>query len=274
VSVLAALAHEDHAVGLISDGVSERGRWSYIAARPDRVIGLFAGDDQDPFAALSDIVGPGVEAEVPNDPDLPPFQGGVMGLAAYELGARAEPVSLARALGWPDLVCARYLSILAFDHLHQRLFAIGRGPQARQAADMAMGWLSLSVPVAHGGRLAERFEEASSGAAYEANVATVVAKIAAGEIFQANIARPWVGRLRPEVTPMDLLSRLVANSPAPFAGYMKLPGLAVVSNSPERFIRLQPGSPRRIETRPIKGTRPRGKDGPATAPLLRRSAKA
>lgn len=261
VTVLAALAHQDHAVGLISDGVGERGRWSYIAAYPNEVLSLFAGDAQDPFAALSNLIGPCTDIEEPIDTDLPPFQGGVMGLASYELGARAEPVNLARAPGWPDLVCARYNSLLAFDHLHQTLFAIGRGAKAHLAADQAMAWLSLPVPLAHEGRLAERFDEALSGAAYEANVATVVAKIAAGEIFQANIARPWVGRLCSDATPLDLLSRLVASSPAPFAGYLKLPGLAVVSNSPERFIRLQGGASRRIETRPIKGTRPRGGDG-------------
>jgi para-aminobenzoate synthetase component 1 len=99
-----------------------------------------------------------------------------------------------------------------------------------------------------------------SADAYEAAVAKVIAKIAAGEIFQANIARGWQGRLASGTHPLDLLQRLHVQSPAPFAGYMAFGDLALVSNSPERFLQIQPGNPRLIEARPIKGTIGRGRD--------------
>lgn len=275
-SILAGLAHEDHAVGLISDGSTERGRWSYVAARPDEVVSLGSEERRDPFSALSILIGSSTGTDRSIDPDLPPFQGGVIGLASYELGARSEPVDLARSQGWPDLVCARYFSLLAFDHRHRKLFAIGSGSNGLAAADEALRWLTLPRPPVFQGRLAQGFDAAASNGDYEANVATVVKKIEAGEIFQANIAQAWLGRLRSGATPADLIERLIAASPAPFAGYVKLPGRAVVSNSPERFIRIQAGTPRLAQTRPIKGTRPRGVDAPsdqAMAETLRASIK-
>jgi len=275
-SILAGLAHEDYCVGLISDGSVERGRWSYVAARPDEILSVDPEEGRDPFGALSTFIGPSLGMDPAIDPDLPPFKGGVIGLASYELGARSEPVNLARSEGWPDLVCARYSSLLAFDHHNQRLFVVGCGSNARKAADMASSWLALPRPPAFGGRLAQGFEAAATNAVYEANVAIVVKKIEAGEIFQANIAQSWRGRLGSGATPADLIERLIATSPAPFAGYVKLPGRAVVSNSPERFISIQAGMPRLAQTRPIKGTSPRSSDLQADQALaagLRESLK-
>ncbi|MEP6967609.1 MAG: anthranilate synthase component I family protein, partial [Pseudomonadota bacterium] len=83
--------------------------------------------------------------------------------------------------------------------------------------------------------------------------------IAAGEIFQANIARCWSGRLARGAAPFDVMRRLQAISPAPFGAYWRLPGLAIVSHSPERFVAIAADG-RTVETRPIKGTRPRGAD--------------
>ena len=52
----------------------------------------------------------------------------------------------------------------------------------------------------------------------------------------------------------------MTESPAPFSGFLTLNNLALVSNSPERFLHIAPGRPRRIEARPIKGTAGRGND--------------
>ena len=89
-------------------------------------------------------------------------------------------------------------------------------------------------------------------------MAEVVRRIGEGEIFQANTARVWGGRLLPGVRPVDLVERLRGESPAPFGAYFRLPGRAVASNSPERFVRVSAGRGLTVESRPIKGTRPRG----------------
>ncbi len=234
-AVLAAFADEPWACAFLSGGEGRRARWSYVLRAPEVLLG-----EGEPFAALADLIG----GAAPRDPDGPPFQGGVAGLAAYELGDRVEPIGLARHPDWPDLAAARYASLLAFDHERREVVAVG------EAAD----WLDAPAPPAFPGVLSDGLT-ATSAEAYEAAVAEVMARIEAGEIFQANIARAWTGRLAPGARPFDLLARLLAQSPAPFAAYLRLPGRAVVSNSPERFVSISGGV---VETRPIKGTRPRG----------------
>jgi para-aminobenzoate synthetase component 1 len=189
---------------------------------------------------------------------------------SYELGDRFEPLGLARHDGWPDLACARYPALLAFDHARRRVLAVGRGAgseQARARARLAQGWLARPArPAAPLGAALE----ADDPQAYEAAVAEVVRRIGEGEIFQANIARRWRGRLGPGAHPVDLVTRLAAESPAPFAAYLRLPGRAVVSNSPERFVRVTP-TDRGLsaETQPIKGTARRGGTAAEDAALAR-----
>jgi para-aminobenzoate synthetase component 1 len=246
--VLSAFADEPYAVCLLSDGVGERGRWSYLALKPSATLMIAADDPRDAFGALVTLIGAGP----PIDPAGPPFQGGVVGLAGYELGDRLERLGLGRMTPWPDLVCARYEALLAFDHHRHEVLAIG------PAAMGALGWLEAAPAPAPPGRLAIDIQ-APDPARHEAAVAQIVARIAAGEIFQANLARAWTGRLAPGRRPFDLFQRLASASTAPFAAYLRLPGLALVSNSPERFLRVTPNGAALIaETRPIKGTVPRG----------------
>jgi para-aminobenzoate synthetase component 1 len=195
--------------------------------------------------------------------DGPPFQGGVAGLIAYEFADRLERLDLPRDKDWSDLTLALYPAVLAFDHRDRRVLAIGRGDtplEARAQAARAAYWLDAPERAfTPHGRLADTFEPVGAGEAYEVAVAEVVGRIAAGEIFQANIARAWAGRLSPGVDPFEAFARLVSFSPAPFSAWLRLPGLALVSHSPERFLRIGPDGTV-VETRPIKGTRPRGRD--------------
>ncbi|RRN66394.1 aminodeoxychorismate synthase, component I [Caulobacter sp. 602-1] len=250
---LAPFRDEPHACALVTGGA---GRWSYLLRLPDETFSLAAADPADPFARLAELTGP----RQPSDPDGPPFQGGVVGLASYELGDRVERLGLARA-AWPDLTCARYPALLAFDHHARRVVAVGRGETDAEAcarAGQALAWLDASADHApFEGPLCLDLT-ASDGEAYEVAVADVVARILSGEIFQANIARAWTGRLAAGADPFDLFTRLRGQSPAPFSAYLRLPGRALVSNSPERFLKVDPDGA--ILTQPIKGTRPRGRD--------------
>jgi para-aminobenzoate synthetase component I len=249
--VASAFADEPFALCLISDGDRERGRWSYFARDPDDTLTVDPDDPVDAMAALARLLGPTRQIA----PDGPPFQGGVAGLAAYELGDRLEPLGLGRMPDWPDLACGRYERLLAFDHAQREVLAIGPGASA--AGDV-LGWLGAAPTPTAEGRLAAEVC-APDPARHEAAVADVVARIAAGEIFQANIARAWTGWLDAGRRPFDLFARLVDSSPAPFAAYLRLCGLALVTNSPERFLRVTPrGAALIAEARPIKGTVPRG----------------
>ncbi|HEX4199426.1 MAG TPA: anthranilate synthase component I family protein [Caulobacteraceae bacterium] len=266
VEVLSAFADEPWAIGFLSGGDGPDARWSYLARAPEATLVLKGGDGGAPFAALARMVGPPCPWLI----DGPPFQGGVAGLAAYELGDHVERLGLGRHSDWPDLACGLYPAVLAFDHARREVVAVGRGrdaAEARVASDRALDWLEMPPVAASAGALAGPLS-ASSGAAYERATAEVVARIGRGEVFQANIARVWTGRLKPDRRPFDLLARLAAASPAPFAGYLRLDDRALVSNAPERFLRVAGGADGWVvETQPIKGTRPRGRDGAEDAAL-------
>lgn len=81
--------------------------------------------------------------------------------------------------------------------------------------------------------------------------------IAAGDIYQVNVTQQFVAECSPQGTLWSLYERLRDRSPAPMAGWMKLAGREVLSSSPETFLRV---SGNQLETRPIKGTRPRFRD--------------
>ena len=250
LDALAPFAEEPFAFALLSDGTGQ-GRWSYVGRQPAAT-----------FTTLDEMKGrlaAGAFATAPG----PPFQGGAVALAAYEWGAVLEPrAPQPRRAPWPDLIGGVYDSLLAFDHHRREVWAIGRGGDRAAAASRAGAARALLDDAAARDGSAGPVSPAVEGCAwdrdYPAAAAAVVQAIAAGEIFQANVARGWTGRLAAGRTPFELLRRLLAKAPAPFASYLRLPGLAVVSHSPERF--LQADADGRVLTRPIKGTRPRSAD--------------
>jgi para-aminobenzoate synthetase component I len=86
-------------------------------------------------------------------------------------------------------------------------------------------------------------------------VARVREYIVAGDIFQANLSQRFQAPLAQ--SPFDLYGKLRQRNPAPFAAYLDFGEVVVLSASPERFLLLEENG-RQVETRPIKGTRPRG----------------
>ena len=252
LAVAAGLRHRDGAVALLSDG-GPLGRWSFVAAGPDWTGGE-GGLDQ-----LRD----------------PALARGVVGLLAYDAGAR--PATGPRPPVWPDLMLARYPAMLAFDHRAGTVAVLGRAADAAgaaSAADRADLWLAEAAAPALPPPPAAEMRPEAPPEAYLAAVADVVARIASGELFQANIARAWSGELKADADPFDVMLRLAGRAAA-YGAFWRLGDRALVSNSPELFLTFDPASGR-IETRPIKGTRPRHPDPARDAALaaeLHASAK-
>ena len=108
---------------------------------------------------------------------------------------------------------------------------------------------------------------------YKRAVQRVRDYIVAGDIYQANLSQRFSLPLTGD--PFGAYLRLRARNPAPFAAYLAMPEAAVLSASPERFLSFDPAT-RRVQTRPIKGTRPRGRtaaEDEALAAELLASAK-
>ncbi len=254
LAVAAGLNRRDGALALLAgagDPAAHGGRWSFVGCEPDRVF-VGAVDDAAPFEALRDADFAG---------------GGVVGLMSYDAGAR--PATGTRAEIWPDLMLARYPALLAFDHATGEVLAVGRGVDAAEAegqARRAAGWRGEAMEPSVSSAPADAFNGEAPPEAYEAAVADVVARIGAGELFQANIARAWSGRLEAGRDPFEVVARLSAERGAAYGAFWRLGERALVSNSPELFLTLDPASGR-IETRPIKGTRPRDADPARDAEL-------
>ena len=254
-----------------------RGRFAYIAADPYRVLtakdGLTLVDGRpvtdDPFQALERELGRVAPAAADG---LPPFRGGAVGYLGYELGGRLErlPTPKAKGLDVPDMAVGLYDTVAAFDTRTRRAWVIacdaaipGVAGDARPPAEARLARLAARVAEAPalppldwslGGRWTPELDRD----AYESMVAAAIAYIHAGDIFQANLSQRFLGELPPGLDGFTLYRRLRELSPAPFAAYLSLAdGVAVASASPERFLSLDADG--HVTTRPIKGTRPRGR---------------
>ena len=202
--------------------------------------------------------------------ELPPFSGGLVGMASFELGLRLEamkrrPFRIEGREPWPELVMLCYPAVLAFDHHQQTLTVIGRGatPVEAETARDALIALYDQTPVAKSGPKSGNasftdgpLDLETPDEVHEDKVAALVRQIHAGDLFQANLARGWSGRLKADIAPGAVMAALHRRGPAPFGGFLTLGDRAILSNSPERFIALDVTG--HLETRPIKGTRPRG----------------
>jgi para-aminobenzoate synthetase component 1 len=206
-------------------------------------------------------------------PGVPPFQCGVAGYIGYDYGAVLERVPPTRHddLALPDVVLGRYDWVIAWDHQSGAAWLISRGGADRRRmvldrlastahrdpvrAQSAAGPRGMAAP-AYASDAATNIGLRSTFThrGYLDAVAKVREYIVAGDIFQANLSQRFQARLREPA--FELYRRLRRRNPAPFAAYLAFDDVTVLSASPERFLRLDPDG--QVETRPIKGTRPRG----------------
>ena len=123
------------AAGFLSDG-GALGRYSYLVAQPHSKAHLAYDDPRETADFLRETT-----AAITADHyrgDLPPFSGGLVGMASFELGLRLEgmrrrPFRIEGRQPWPELVVLCYPAVLAFDHHQQTLTAIGRGATPAEA---------------------------------------------------------------------------------------------------------------------------------------------
>jgi para-aminobenzoate synthetase component 1 len=245
--------------------------------------------DADALGVVRDLLAP---FDVDAVPGLPPFQGGAAGYLAYDWARTLERLPSPRFddLGLDDVVFGVYDWVLAWDHAESRAWLVSSGmperdgPSRAKRAKSRAGWvrdrlLSERTPGPPTGwhsddaLLASSVDRAPSfaipggwwdpgldlrssftRAGFMDAVARVREYIVAGDIFQANLSQRFETRL--DGSPWELYLRLRTRNPAPFAAFMELPAASVLSASPERFLRVDAKGG--VETRPIKGTRPRG----------------
>lgn len=289
-----------HTFWLASGGDDRRlGRYSYLGTDPYLVVegtgtemrltwcreGRVERLSGDPFQLLSRLTASLFQRSLPADG--PPFRGGAVGYFAYDLCELTAPVRLSarRDLDVPDLYVGFYDAVCCVDHVEGTawLMSDGRTEESGAAeaqAEERLAWLrgeveaalregddAEAIPAARaplprreGERIPSNVRSTFDRQGYRAMVERAQEYIAAGEIDQVNLSQRF--SVPTTLSPGALFRTMLRVNPVPFAALLQPGPFAVVSASPERFLRISGG---RVETRPIKGTRPRGADPAADA---------
>ena len=245
-----------------------RSRYDIIAAEPWATLVTHAGMTQvrsrtdvrqspeDPFRLLRELLHLRETADSP-----PPFAGGAIGYFGYDFGRRLErlPSLAADDEQLPQLAVGLYDWAVVIDHLEAKAWLASAG----RAAETEQRWPALvecfSHPVARRARTPFRtlspIRSNMTRGQYLAAFERIARYIDAGDCYQVNLAQRF--EVEASGDPWSAYRALRVMNPAPHAAYLNLPFAQVLSASPERFLHVRQGQ---VETRPIKGTRPRSGD--------------
>ncbi len=221
---------------------------------------------EDPFLLLKNLLKkyPAPKTDLPFSDGSLPFAGGALGYFAYDLGRRLEKLAETKsAEDTPEMMMAIYDWAIVVDHRKQTSTLVSHG----FSDETHLKWPRLQAlfnaphrPIENLFEVTSPIESNFSQAAYAKAFERVQHYIQAGDCYQVNLAQRFSAQVNGDS--WTAYKKLREVSPAPFMAYMNLPlneseTFQVLSNSPERFIQTV-GS--HVETRPIKGTRPRAHD--------------
>jgi len=278
--IFSLLNHEPYAFWLDS-GVDHHklGRFSFMGADPfyqlishgrqatvvDRLKNTREINDKPLFPLLDDLMS---RWQRPKTAGLP-FEAGAVGYFGYELGHQIEkfPQTTINDLQMPDAFLSFYDALLAIDHLEKKFFIISTGlpfddkiSRKKRAAER-LTWLEKLIERAE--ITADPVHKQLQFGSYRGSnlsydhyidaVKKILEYISAGDIYQVNLSQRFA--IDFAGNPWDFYHKFRTLSPAPFGAYLVTDEHTIMSNSPERYLLIKGDY---IETRPIKGTRPRG----------------
>ena len=206
----------------------------------------------DPFALLGQLQQQWLPSvELGSEWDLP-FVGGALGYFSYDLGRRVEamPELAEKDLKTADMAVGLYEWALVVDHKLKKACMVG------QNIVSALGWLDKQTAVQDAEfSLAGAWQSNMTEQSYATRFNSVQEYLLSGDCYQINLAQrfnaPYSG------SEWQAYLKLESANQAPFSAFIRMPESSILSISPERFLELKE---RVIETKPIKGTRPRSLD--------------
>src|SRR5579884_692975 len=242
------------------------GRYSFIGYRPRKVLRWSLGDPGDPYALAASEVGRFRPAPLAG---LPPFAGGAVGVFAYDLVRTVEPLGDPNPdpIGTPDLALMLTDVLVAFDHLKRTVTVLANvyaeedleASYARAVETIAEVRWRLAGPVPRPARppardrAAPEFRSNMAREQFEANVARIIEYIRAGDAYQVVPSQRWSAEV--PVDAFSIYRGLRAVNPSPYMYFLDFGDFQIAGASPEPLITV---NGRRVSTRPIAGTRPRG----------------
>ncbi|HEX7066153.1 MAG TPA: anthranilate synthase component I family protein [Bacillales bacterium] len=197
--------------------------------------------------------------------EYPDFQGGAIGFMAYDLirGIERLPIQAADDLMMPDLCFLVLKDVYIFDNRENMLWLItqcesGNKRAAENRLDLMEADLNFG-DTAGTDQFKASFSEGEVGSSMNRDQFVEAAEkakcyIAQGDVFQVNLSLRQSRPLR--TAPFHIYEKLRQLNPSPYMGYLHYPNFQIVSGSPELLVRKKGRS---VETRPIAGTRSRGK---------------
>jgi para-aminobenzoate synthetase component 1 len=217
-----------------------------------------------PMEALRGLVG---EFALERKEGMPLLCGGAVGYFSYDIARFFErlPGKAKDDLGLPDAYFLFVDKVIAVDHFGRKMKLVALGESKREAnekiGEMAkkigerQSASAMALPLQ---KPVER--EIKSNFSKEAYIRAVERArdyIMAGDAFQVNLSQRLETETREE--PFLLFERLARTNPAPFSAFLNLGGFQIASSSPERLVKVEGNHTKVVETRPIGGTRPRGR---------------
>lgn len=200
-----------------------------------------------------------------NTRDSLPFQGGAVGYFGYDLCHYIEklPNNAVDDLELPDIYLGFYDIIISYDNLLEKCFVVGidfgmdntLNDRIGQIMEVLCGKSEESVEMFNDRGVDTELRSNFTKDAYMKALRQIKKYISAGDVYQVNLSQRIEAHI--DMPAYELYKKLRKINPAPFACYLGFDDVSIISSSPERFLRV---SNRQVQTRPIKGTRPRGKN--------------
>lgn len=278
--------------GFLLESVEHGERWarfSFVGCRPRAEISLVNGTlhtsgavpgsvplDKGFLAALEAML---VAHRAPVMPELPPLQGGMIGHIGYDIVREIEhlPNPPADDRNIPDAVMSMIGSLAAFDHWRQRAYLIESVPTlglhqaevdtAYDAAVLGVQRMAHDLSRAVSSDVAEPpnasdisdtptfLASSLPDGRYQAAVRVAKEHIVAGDIFQVVLSQRFAVQL--DADPFDFYRVLRQINPSPYMYFVRHEALTIAGSSPEPLVQVRDG---RVISRPIAGTRKRGRD--------------
>lgn len=244
---------------------ANHGRYDIIAADPVCTLvthgditeitrnNLTIKSSADPF----DLVKQQLISDFISVDDLP-FNGGAIGYFSYDLARRLEtlPVIAEDAEHIAEMAVGIYKWAVIVDHQQKKSYLVGQDCEEQKWHALIAQFSQLPEQQEHDSfKVVSAIDSNMDKAFYTQAFNRIKQYLKEGDCYQVNLAQRFVARCEGDPwTAYQLLRELNA---APFSCYLNLPEVQILSSSPERFLKLTKGV---VETKPIKGTRPRKQD--------------
>jgi anthranilate synthase component 1 len=239
------------------------GRWSFLGFRPRAVLRVERGEHSDPYALVTEELS---RYRIAPLEGLPPFAGGAVGTFGYDLVRAVEP-SIGPAnpdeVGVPELAVMVTDVLLAFDHLRHQVTVLANvlaeddverayGEAAAAIAEVRERLRGPVPPGAGGRREPPRFRPNLGPDGYARSVERAKEYIRAGDVYQVVPSQRWSAACPVEA--FSIYRGLRAINPSPYMYFLDFEDFEIAGASPESLVKV---NARRVEQRPLAGTRPR-----------------